>query len=146
MWCTVMSCVVRYCNIVCICHDGQGNYLFEHRSDKCRDEHFKWGPVGAGGLKFCEQIEDAVHREIKEECGADVLEMEYLGSRESFRMHEDKQTHWIFFDYKVRIDPEKVSILEPEKCLEHRWCKIEDVPEPKCLALYSLLEKYNDIL
>jgi len=127
--------------VVCICHDGQGNYLFEHRSDKCRDEHFTWGPVGVGGVKKGEKIEDAVRREIKEECGADALEIEYLGFREVFREHEEKPTHWIFFDYKVKINPEEVSITEPEKSLEQRWCKINDIPEPKCSPLNFFLEK-----
>jgi len=113
---------------VTLCHDGSGKYLLGLRSEKCRDEHNKWDPIGSGGIEFGDTIEDTIKREVKEECGADVLEVEFLGTREVFREHEGQPTHWIQFDYKVLINPEQVYITEPEKCLNQQWFKLEEFP------------------
>jgi ADP-ribose pyrophosphatase YjhB (NUDIX family) len=132
--------------VTCMCHDGNGRYLIEQRSDKCRDEHFTWSPVGSGGVGQGEMIEDTVRREVLEECGAEATEIEHMGFREAVREHEGKTTHWVFFDYKVKIDPSKVSITEPEKCLEQRWCTIDEIPEPMHSQFPSFLEQYKDKL
>lgn len=133
-------------SVVALCHDGNGNYLLEHRSEKCRDERGKWSNVGGGGLEAHESLEDAVRREIKEECGADALEIEPLGYREVFRTVEGVPTHWIAFDYRVLINPTDASICEPEMCIEQRWCKIGEFPQPLHSQFPLFLEKYKDKL
>ena len=131
---------------VVICHDGQGRYLLEYRSDKCRDEHFTWSPVGSGGIEFGDSIEETVYREVKEECNADVLVVEFLGVREVFREQDGKKTHWIQFDYKVLISTENITINEPEKCLKLEWFTLEDFPSPLHSQFPFFLEKYRDKL
>jgi 8-oxo-dGTP diphosphatase len=133
-------------SVVALCHDGEGRYLLEHRSDLCRDERRTWSNVGGGGLEPYESLEDAVRREIKEECGAEAHDIETLGYREVFRETEAGRTHWIAFDFRVRINPSEVSICEPDMCLEHRWCKIEEFPEPLHSQFPHFLEKYKDKL
>jgi len=134
-------------SVVCLCHDGAGNYLVEQRSDKCRDEHFRWSPVGSGAIERHEKIEDAVRREVKEECGADIISCEFIGFTESFRIDENgEQTHWIALDYKVKIDPSQVQITEPHKTLEHRWVTIDTIPKPQHSLFPVYLEKYKDVL
>lgn len=129
-----------------MCHDGQGKYLVGQRSPKCKDEHYAWHPIGTGGLEQCESIEDAVRREVKEECGADVIEMEFMGFRESVRTENGEQIHWIHFDYKARIDPVQASIKEPDKCIDMKWCTVDQIPEPQHSTFSAFLEKYKDIL
>jgi ADP-ribose pyrophosphatase YjhB (NUDIX family) len=68
-----------------LCHNEAGEYLLSFRSDKCRDEHFTWEPLGSGGLKFGEPVLKAIEREVKEESGADVLGTEFIGYFEAFR-------------------------------------------------------------
>jgi ADP-ribose pyrophosphatase YjhB (NUDIX family) len=131
-------------SVVAICHNGEGKYLLELRSDKCRDEHGRWSNVGAGGLEAHESLEEALRREIKEECGADVLDIEPLGYREVFRETDAGRTHWIAFDFRVQIKPDMVSITEPEMCLEQRWFKLEEFPEPLHSQFPYFLEKYKD--
>jgi len=128
---------------VVICHDGAGKYLLGLRSDKCRDEHFKWDPIGSGGIEFGDTIEQTIHKEIKEECNAMVLGIEFLGMREVFREHQGRKTHWIQFDYKVQIDPTNVKINEPDKCLELGWFSLEDFPTPLHSQFPLFLEKYK---
>ena len=133
-------------SVVAMCHDGKGNYLLEHRSELCRDERGRWSNVGGGGLEAHESLVDAVRREIQEECGAIAKEIEPLGYREVFREVDEKPYHWIAFDFKALIDPSEVSICEPDKCTEHRWCKIGEFPEPLHSQFPYFLEKYKDKL
>ncbi len=131
-------------SVVTICHDGNGRYLMEYRSDKCRDEHFTWSPVGSGGLKKGETLEDAVRREVMEECGTSPEDIEFLGYREVFRKLNGVDTHWIAFDFRAKVDPSKVSIQEPDKCLKHEWFKIDEIPEPKHSQFPIFLEQHKD--
>ena len=131
---------------VTICHDGEGNYLLGKRSDKCPDEHFRWDIVGAGGVEFGETLVEAVMREVKEECGADVKEIEPLGFREVHREHDGKPTHWMAFDFKVEIDRAQVTNPEPDKCLEMRWCKLDEFPEPMHSQWPKFYEQHKEQL
>lgn len=133
---------------VTLCHDGNGKYLLGLISKKCRDEHGKWDPIGSGSIEFGDSIEETIRREVKEECGADVLDIEFMGIREVFREHAGRKTHWLQFDHRVRIDPTQVQIMEPEKCLELRWCTLDDFPEDKHMhsQFPNFLEKYKNML
>ena len=63
-----------------ICHDGEGNFLVNKRTENCRDEHGTWD-FGGGGLKFGEKVEDGLKRELKEEYCTDILEFEFIGNK-----------------------------------------------------------------
>lgn len=129
-----------------MCHDGKGNYLLGLRSNKCRDEHGTWEPIGSGGIQFGETIEEAIRREVKEECNAAVKQIEHLGVREVLREHGGIKTHWIQHDYKVLIDPAEVKINEPDKCLELRWCRVGEFPDPMHSQFPRFLDKYKSKL
>ena len=133
-------------SVVALCHDGQGNYLLEYRSNKCRDEHHTWSNVGGSGLEPHETLEEAVRREIVEECGATVFSVEPLGFREVFREKDGVKSHWIAFDFKAHIDPATATICEPEMCLEQQWFPLESFPSPLHSQFPVFLEKYKDKL
>lgn len=132
--------------IIPFVHDSQGNYVVGFRTENCRDNRNTWEPTGGGGLKFGETVEDGVRREIKEELGADVVNMERLGVREVFRELDGEKTHWIMFDYKVEVDPQQVKIVEPDKCAELRWVKPDAIPEPMMDGFPQFLEAYKEKL
>ena len=131
---------------VTLCHDGNGRYLLGLRSDKCRDEHFRWDPMGSGGIEFGDTIEETIRKEVKEECNAEVISFERLGVREVFREHDGKKTHWIQHDFKVLIDPSQVKINEPEKCLEIGWFSVDELPEPMHSQWPIFFEAYKSKL
>lgn len=130
-------------SVVPFLHDGNGNYLVGLRSDKCRDEEGRWEPLGSGSLEFGELIEEALVREVMEETGAKPFNFEYLGLREVHREHEGRKTHWLAFDYRAQVNREEVVIMEPEKCVEIRWCAISEIPEPQHSQFPIFLERYK---
>jgi|SRR3989344_1687333 len=128
--------------VVFFCHDGAGNYLIHKRSKNCRDEQERWDS-GGGGLKFGEKIEDAVRREVREEYSAEPLLVEFLGYRDVFRTHNEIQTHWVAFDFRVQVEPEKVKIGEPHKIETLRWLTIAEIlnlNEPVHSQLFNTIE------
>ena len=137
-------------SVVSFCHDGNGRYLLGKRSLTTRDEQGRWEPAGGGGVKFGEGVEDAARREILEEVGASVEELEFLGYRDVFREQNGAQTHWIAFDFRAKINPQEARIMEPEKCDEHRWITIEELEQMQANKIHSqfpvFIQKYRNQL
>lgn len=116
-------------NCIFFCHDGKGNVLFGKRSQKCRDEQGRWD-AGAGAVEFGETFEDAVRREVREEYGADPLEIEYVNTRSVIREHNGRTTHWVANLHLVRVDPAEVRNGDPEKIDEIGWFPVDAPPAP----------------
>lgn len=132
--------------VITFLHDGSGKYLVGLRSRACRDEQERWEPAGGGQVQFGETLEAALTREVFEEVGAVPFNLEYLGFREVLRQQDGVTTHWIAFDYRAQVESSQVSIKEPEKCLELRWCLPTAIPEPKHSQFPLFLDKYRSIL
>ncbi len=96
--------------VVFACHDGEGNFLMSKRSVQCRDDHGTWDP-GGGGLDFGDTVEETLRKEIMEEYCTDVLDFEFLGFRDVHRENEGVKNQWIALDFKVRVDPLKVKMV-----------------------------------
>lgn len=127
-------------SVTMLCHDGRGNMLIHQRTNQCRDEHGCWD-FGGGGIKFGESIEAAVTRELKEEYMTEPLELEFLGHRELFRVMDGVQTHWVTFDFKILVDPEKVSLGEPDKAENLSWVRLGALPAPLHSAIPEMLHQ-----
>ncbi len=125
--------------VVYFCHDGKGNFLMAKRNNNCRDEHGKWD-IGGGGVEFGESVEETLKKEIKEEYCTEVLASEFIGFRDVHREHNSRKTHWIALDFKVLVDPGKVSNGEPHKFDEVRWFKLDSLPADS--ELHSNLPRY----
>lgn len=127
------------------CHDGEGNYVLQKRSTNCRDEHGRWD-CGGGGVEFGDTIEETLRKEIREEYGVEVGEVEFLGVRDVRREHEGRKTHWVSIDHRVLVDRSKVHNAEPHKFEEIGWFTLNKLPEPLHSMLPLALEKYGDRL
>ena len=127
-----------------ICHDGEGNVLYMHRTEKARDEQNKWN-IGAGGtLEVGETLETCLAREVKEETDADIKEKEYIGHREIFREKDGITSHWIGHYFKVLVDRTQVKIVEDlhDSLL---WQSFHEMPSPMIShydQAYKLLKKH----
>ncbi len=124
------------------CHDGKGNFVMQKRGKKCRDEQGKWD-TGGGALEFGEETEERLALEIKEELGAEILEVEFLGFRNVLRENNGQKTHWLALDFKVLVNPRKVFNGEPHKFSEIGWFTLDDLPQPLHSQLPKFFEKYK---
>lgn len=132
-------------SVVYYCHDGKGNVLMAKRSQNSRDEQGVWD-IGGGALEFGQTVEDCLRKEIQEEYCAQVVSHEFLGFRDTHRVHSGKETHWIALDFKVLINPEGVKIGEPHKFDGIGWFKMWELPRPNHSQFPEFLSRYGDKL
>lgn len=113
-----------------VVHDGSGRILLQQRGPQARDERGTWD-IGGGAIEFGETIEAAIRREIREELGCEVLEMEFLTVYDAHRQIDGRPTHWVAIIYAVRVDPTTVKNGEPHKIAELGWFTGADLPSPR---------------
>jgi 8-oxo-dGTP diphosphatase len=113
-----------------VVHDGNGRILLQKRGLKARDEQGNWD-IGGGAIEFGETIEETVRREIREELGCDVFDMEFLTVYDAHREHEGRKTHWVAIIYAVKVDPRAVVNNEPHKIAELGWFTSKNLPHPR---------------
>lgn len=125
------------------CHDGKGRFLLSKRTNKTRDEHGTWDP-GGWGVNFGETLLKSLTREIKEEYGTKVLKSEFLGHRDIRRIDESgRKTHWLIFDFKVRVDPKKIKNGDPKKHERVEWFTFDSLPSPMHSQWTEFLRLYK---
>jgi len=135
-------------SVVFFCHDGNGKYLLNKRSQNCRDEQGTWDP-GGGSVEFGERLVDAVMREIQEEFCTTPKDIEFMGYRDVMREQNGKKTHWVSHDFRVLVDPKEVRSGEPHKCDGLTWvtiAELENFPEPLHSQFPIFLKQYRDKL
>ncbi len=110
--------------------DMQGR-LFLARSHKWRDRYV----VPGGHVELGERLEEALRREVKEETGLDIHDVEFLMYQE-FIFDEAfwKRRHYIFFDFVCRADSTEVTLNSEAE--EYVWVPPEE-------ALQLPLEPYT---
>src|SRR3989344_3368696 len=111
------------------CHDGNGRLLLHKRSNKCRDEHGAWD-CGGGALEFGETWEEGVRREIQEEYGVEVDDLQFVRAHNILRDNNGIKTHWIGVVFTAKIDPQKVVNGDPQKIDELGWFTLDTLPMP----------------
>ena len=81
--------------------------IFLMQSHKWKDRFC----IPGGHIELGETIEEAVRREVKEQTGLDVYDLECLCFQESiFDKIFWKQRHFIFFDFTCRTDDTRVTL------------------------------------
>lgn len=95
------------------------------RSHKWRHRYV----IPGGHVELGETIEDALRREVREETGLEVHDLQFVGTQEF--IYDDafwKRRHFLFFDYACRTDGLDVALNDEAQ--EHVW-----VPLERALAL-----------
>jgi len=128
-----------------IAHDGNGQYLMSKRSSQSYDERGTWD-FGGGWIEFGELAEDCVKREVKEELGVDILNIEYLGYLDVFREKENKKHHIISLEFKVLVDRSLVVNNEPHKFEMIDWFNINALPKELPSFMNQYLLKFKHLL
>jgi ADP-ribose pyrophosphatase YjhB (NUDIX family) len=130
--------------------------LFIHRGktlatkgyDEKKNETF-YRLIG-GSINFGEKTEDGIRREVNEELGCEIENLELLKVIENIFTYNGNQGHDIVFLYKGELsnktlyDQEKIHIVEPYAEFEAEWILIDDVLAGKTI-LYPALD-YSKIL
>lgn len=100
---------------------GPDDRIFLMRSHKWRDKY----TVPGGHIELGETMEEALLRELKEETGFDIYDIEFLCIQEF--IYDDEfweKRHFIFFDYVCKTDSTTARLnYEAE---DYTWIQLED--------------------
>lgn len=132
--------------VVTMCHNGNGEYLLGLRGGGSRDEVATWSPLGTGAVDHSDTVADTVKKEVLEECGAEVIAVEYIGWYETFRSKDEEINHWVQFVYRAHVNPDQISICEPEKCSEIGWFALDSLPKNTHSLFDDFIERFGDKL
>jgi 8-oxo-dGTP pyrophosphatase MutT (NUDIX family) len=91
------------------------------------DDH--WAAAAAGHVERGETAIDAAHREAAEEIAVSDLALEFVTAmqRTQHDLPIDERIDFFFVSRSWSGEP---RIVEPEKCAELRWCRLDSLPEP----------------
>lgn len=89
---------------LCVFRRDDGSILVAPGDDHVKDQRF-YRPLG-GGIEFGERAEDAARREIREELGAEVDGLRFLGAVENLFTYLGEPGHELIWLYEGRFkDP-----------------------------------------
>jgi 8-oxo-dGTP pyrophosphatase MutT (NUDIX family) len=103
----------------------QGRILVNEGFDSIKQETF-YRPLG-GGVDFCETSRDAIVREIREELGAEIVDIQLLGVVESIFTYLGEPGHEIVFVYDARFvdtslyDQKELAVQEGDRQFVATW-------------------------
>ena len=100
--------------------------------------------VPGGHLEKFETLEDTALREVKEETGMEVKYIETIGHVEDF--YQEDYYHYISFYIKTKWIRGEPRVLEPDKCEEWRWFKLDEIPDNAAFSLKNFINKFKDHL
>ena len=103
--------------------DSVGNLLLI-RSHKWHDKYV----VPGGHIELGERVEEALRREVKEETGLDVSDIEFLCIQEF--IYDDnfwERKHFIFFDYVCKTNSKKVTLND--EAFDYTWVSLQEALE-----------------
>jgi 8-oxo-dGTP pyrophosphatase MutT (NUDIX family) len=86
--------------VICLFHNGD-RILVSEAYDSSKGDYF-CRPLG-GGIEFGEQSQDAMLREIREEVGAEVENLELVGVLKNIFIYEGEQGHEVVFIYDAEF-------------------------------------------
>jgi nucleoside triphosphatase len=112
---------------------NQVGELFLMKTHKFRGRYV----VPGGHIELGEKMEDAVRREVKEETGLDVYDIQFLCFQEF--VYDDafwKKRHYIFFDFACRTDSTEVTLNH--EAHEYLWAEPEE-------ALKLAIDSYTGV-
>ncbi len=117
---------------ICVCREGERILVAEYQ-EKGR---LYYRPLG-GGIQFGEYGHEAIKREIREEIGAELTDVHYLGMLENIYASEGVRAHQIVLVYDGRLTHPSFyakEILEGDELGEPfkvMWKRLDDFGEGK---------------
>lgn len=99
-----------------------------------------WATPG-GHLELGESIEECAKREVLEETGLVVESFTKLGFTNDIFEQEGK--HYVTLFVLTECTQGAPKVTEPNKCLQWKWCSLDDLPQPLFLPLENFLNQYS---
>ncbi len=106
---------IRVVAIGIFIHDGR-ILVFEGRDP--HDGRVFYRPLG-GGIEFGERGRDALTRELREELGAEIADVSYLGIIENLFTYDGQPHHEIVLVYRARFTDPRMYDAPSSICYEH---------------------------
>src|ERR1051326_646610 len=104
--------------------NSRGQVFMSLRGPKSRNEADKWEFPG-GGVEFGEKLEDAIVREMREEFGITIGDLELLCVNDHL-IPAEKQ-HWVSPAFISKITNGEPKILEAGKHRKIGWFNLKDL-------------------
>jgi nucleoside triphosphatase len=90
----------------------------------------RWGGryvVPGGHIELGERIEESVIREVKEETGLDVYDLEFVMMQECvFDEGFYRKMHFIFFDYSCTTDADEDEVILNHEAQAYSWVTLDE--------------------
>lgn len=102
-----------------------------------------WAAAAAGHVEKGETAYDAARREAREEIGVEHLDLTFVTSMQRTRSAEPIDERVDFF-FTARSWTGEPRIVEPVKCAELRWCRLDDLPDPVVPHELKVLQAVRD--
>ncbi|OGI64368.1 hypothetical protein A2914_01890 [Candidatus Nomurabacteria bacterium RIFCSPLOWO2_01_FULL_41_21] len=99
----------------------------------------QYSPPG-GHLEHLEGFEDAVRREVMEECGVKIKNIKFVHVANI--MHYAPK-HYMNIFFSADWDSGEPEVLEPKKCESWDWYDLDNLPEPLFLQTKLGIENYK---
>ncbi|KAK9750516.1 hypothetical protein RND81_02G202300 [Saponaria officinalis] len=117
---------------------NQNKVLLGHRRSSVGHSTFA---LAGGNLEFGESFEECASREVKEETGLEITNLELLTVTNNIFHDAPKPLHYVtVFMRAVPVDPNQVPLnLEPEKCDGWDWYAWDDLPTPLFWPLENMV-------
>jgi 8-oxo-dGTP pyrophosphatase MutT (NUDIX family) len=112
----------------------QGHILVSQGFDEVKQEIF-YRPLG-GGIDFCETSEAAMVREIREELGSEITDVQFLGLLESIFVYRGEPGHELVFVYDARFvdaslyEQETLVVQEGKRQFTATWRSLAQMTGP----------------
>lgn len=101
-----------------------------------------WATPG-GHLEFGESIEECAKRETLEETGLVIDTFKKLTYTNDIFVKENK--HYVTLYVVASCPVGDPKVIEPAKCIQWRWFKMDELPSPLFLPLSNLFNELNNL-
>jgi 8-oxo-dGTP diphosphatase len=121
--------------------NDKGEFLFGKRGPASKNEKLHW-EIPGGAVEYGDTLANTAIREAREELGVDIEIVAQCGAIDHFIPKDGH--HWVAVTFLCRIKPGQAPrIMEPEKCIELRWCKLNKLPAPLSTATAPTIKAYK---
>ena len=96
-----------------------------------------------GHLEFGETVSVCAKREVAEEVGIQIQEINHLGYTND--VFTTSGRHYVTLFVSAKYTGGDVTVMEPEKCGCWQWFKTDELPSPLFLPIINYLKQHPDL-